>query len=197
MRIGRIGVWLVAPLHLNARPAAAEWQVKPFAALTFGGGTTFVDLEMAAPRPHRMIGVTGVLIGEVFGLDVDLGRASGFFHRRDQNLLLGSGITTLTGDLIVAMPHRMTEYTLRPYFVAGLGMVRVRIDGRFGALRVASTRPTMDFGGGVTGFLTKRVGLSWEVRRFSSLGDNQLQGASFGGEHLSFWRANMAVAIRY
>jgi hypothetical protein len=193
----RIGVLLVALLPLFARPAAAEWQVKPFAALTFDGGTTFVDLEKAAPRPHRMIGVTGVLIGEVLGLDVDLGHASGFFHWGDQNLLLDSGITTLTGDVIVAMPHRMTEYSLRPYFVAGMGMMRVRIDGRFGALRVASTRPAMDFGGGLTGFLTKRVGLSWEVRRFSTLGDNLLQGASFGGEHLSFWRANMSVAVRY
>jgi hypothetical protein len=197
MRIGRIGVWLVAPLLLIARPAAAEWQVKPFAALTFGGGTTFVDYEGAVPHPHRVIGVTGVLIGEVFGLDVDLGRASGFFHHGDQNLLLDSGLTTLTGDVIVAMPHRMTEYTLRPYFIAGVGMMRVRIDGRFGAVRVASTRPAMDFGGGVTGFLTKRVGFSWEVRRFSSLGDNQLQGASLGGERLAFWRASMAVAIRY
>jgi hypothetical protein len=193
----RTGVSLVALLLLFAMPAAAEWQVKPFAALTFGGRTTFVDLEKAAPRPHRMIGVTGVLIGEVFGLDVDLGRASGFFHRGDQTLLLGSGVTTLTGDVIVAMPHRMTEYTLRPYFVVGAGMMRVRIDGLLGALRVASTRPAIDFGGGVTGFLTKRVGLSWEVRRFSTLGENQLQGASFGGEHLSFWRADMAVAIRY
>lgn len=187
----------MALLLLFAMPAAAEWQVKPFVALTFGGGTTFVDLEKAAPRPHRMIGVTGVLIGEVFGVDVDMGRASGFFQWGDQNLLLDSGITTLTGDVIVAMPHRMTEYTLRPYLVAGAGMMRVRIDGLLGALRVASTRPAMDFGGGVTGFLTKRVGLSWEVRRFSSLGENQVRGASFGGEHLSFWRADMAVAIRY
>jgi len=192
----RTGVSLVA-LLLLATPAAAEWQVKPFAALTFGAGTTFVDFEKAAPRPHRMIGVTGVLIGEVFGLDVDLGHASGFFHRRGQTLLLDSGVTTLTGDLIVAMPHRMTEYTLRPYLVVGGGMMRVRIDGVIGAVRVATTRPAIDVGGGVTGFLTKRVGLSWEVRRFTSLGDNLLQGASFGGEQLSFWRADMAVAIRY
>ena len=193
----RTGSLLLALLLLPA-PAAAEWQVKPFAGLTFGEGTTFVDLENAVARPHRIIGVTGVLLGEVFGLDVDVGRASGFFQRGARDLLLGSALTTLTGDVVVAMPRRMAQYTLRPYFIVGGGLMHVRINGLLGALPVASTLPAIDVGGGVTGFLTKRIGLSWEVRRFGSFGGkNQLNGASFGGEQLSFWRATMAVAIRY
>jgi hypothetical protein len=179
-------------------PAAAEWHLKPFAGLTFGGGTTFVDIEKAAPRPHRVLGVSGVLVGEVFGVGADFGHAFGSFQTGGQNLLLASGVTTLTGDVIIAMPRRVTQYSLRPYFVAGAGMMRVRIDGRLGALRVASTLPAIELGGGVTGFLTRRVGLSWEVRRFGSVGgNNQASGASFGGEQLSFWRATMAVAVRY
>ena len=193
----RTGVAAAALVLLTAGPAAAEWQVKPFAALTFGTKTTFVGAA-AAERPHRVFGVTGVLLGEVFGLDADLAHASGFFQRGDESLVLSSGVTTLTGDVIVAVPRRMAQYTLRPYFVAGAGMIRVRIDGRFGALPVASTLPAFNFGGGVTGFLTKRVGLSWEVRRFGSLaGQNQLNGASLGSEQLSFWRVNMSVAFRY
>src|SRR2546429_509589 len=110
--------WLPAALLLLlfGTPAAAEWQLKPFAALTFGTTTTFVDYEMAVPRPHRLIGVTGVLVGEVFGLDADLGRASGFFQKGDQNLLLSSSMTTLTGDMVIALPRHRFEYTLRPYF---------------------------------------------------------------------------------
>jgi hypothetical protein len=195
----RAGVLLVGLLSLVARPAAAEWQVKPFVGLTFGEATTFVDVEASAERSHRIIGVTGVLLGEVFGLDVDFGRASGFFQRGARSLLLASAMTTLTGDVIVAMPRRMTEYTLRPYFVAGAGMMRVRIDGQLGALPVASTLPAMNFGGGVTGFLTKRIGLSWEIRRFGNFrGKSHPSGTTFvGDEQLSFWRANMAVAVRY
>jgi len=97
----RTGLLPAALLLLFATPAAAEWQLKPFAALTFGTATTFVDYEMAVPRPHRLIGVTGVLVGEVFGLDADLGRASGFFQKGDQNLLLSSSMTTLTGDVVI------------------------------------------------------------------------------------------------
>ncbi len=55
----------------------------------------------------------------------------------------------------------------------------------------------MDIGGGVTGFLSKRIGLGWDVRYFRSLGTGEERGQSFGPEQLSFWRANMAVAIRY
>jgi len=194
----RTGLLPAALLLLFATPAAAEWQVKPFAALTFGTATTFVDYEMAVPRPHRLIGVTGVLVGEVFGLDADLGRSSGFFQKGDQNLLLSSSMTTLTGDVVVALPRHRFEYTLRPYFVTGAGLMHVSIKGRLGALDVASTLPAIDFGGGVTGFLTRRVGLSWEIRRFGSLGGkNRLRGASFVDEQLSFWRANMSVAVRY
>jgi len=55
-----------------------------------------------------------------------------------------------------------------------------------------------DLGAGVVGFLTNKVGVCWDLRRFQSIGgDTSGAGISFGDEHLSFWRATMAVAIRY
>jgi hypothetical protein len=46
--------------------------------------------------------------------------------------------------------------------------------------------------------VTNRVGVCWDVRRFQSIGNNaDTAGLSFGKEDLSFWRATMAVAIRY
>ena len=65
-------------------------------------------------------------------------------------------------------------------------------------LKVADTLPAVDLGGGATGFLSDRVGLSWDVRRFRSIGGrSEGRGVSFGRQRLSFWRATMAVAIRY
>jgi hypothetical protein len=75
--------------------------------------------------------------------------------------------------------------------------MHVGIEGRLGALTVSSTLPAMDLGGGATGFLSDRVGLSWEARYFRSLGDGKTRGFSVAGEQLSFWRVNMAVTIRY
>ncbi len=194
MRISGLALTL---LLLWPRPALAEWQVKPFLGVTFGGQTTFVDLEKAASRPNPVIGVSGVVLGEVLGFDADLGRAPGFFQRGGQGLVSASAVTTLTGNVIVAVPKRIARYTLRPYFVGGVGLMHVRIDGRLSGLQVASTLPAMDLGGGATGFLNDRMGLSWEVRHFRSVGRHPPRGASFGDERLSFWRANMDVVIRY
>jgi hypothetical protein len=96
------------------------------------------------------------------------------------------------------MPKRMSRYTLRPYFVAGAGIIRAQIDGGFGTLHVASTLPAMDLGGGATGFLSDRVGLNWELRHFRSIrGKGELAGSSFSKEQVAFWRATMAVVFRY
>jgi hypothetical protein len=65
-------------------------------------------------------------------------------------------------------------------------------------LHVASDLPAIDIGGGATGFLTDRIGLSWEMRYFRSIeGETEANGQSFGPQQLSFWRANMAVVIRF
>jgi hypothetical protein len=42
------------------------------------------------------------------------------------------------------------------------------------------------------------VGLNWDVRRLNTLrGEGETLGNSVGPERLSFWRATMAVALRY
>jgi hypothetical protein len=181
---------------LSATPALAEWQIKPFVGVTFGGRTTFVDPELAAEHSNVAFGVSGLLLGEVFGVEGDFGQAPGFFQTGDVDLVTSSDVTTLSGNVVVALPRRLSQYTLRPYFVGGLGMMHVHTDDAYGVL-VAKTLPAFDVGGGVTGFLSKRVGLSWDLRYFHSIGGGPEGGTSVGGaEQLSFWRANMAVAIR-
>jgi hypothetical protein len=181
-----------------AVPAAAEWQLRPFLGLTFGGSTTLLDLDQGVGDPNVAFGASALLLGELVGVEADFGRAPGFFQSGQQNLVLQSSATTLTGNIVVALPRRMAEYSLRPYFVGGGGLMRATIDDAFNVLPVARTLAAIDLGGGVTGFVTERIGVSWEIRRFRSIGGNaESQGLSIGGEQLSFWRANMALAIRY
>ena len=177
--------------------AFAEWQLRPFLGATFGGDTTFVDFEHAAGKPNVVFGLGGELLGDVIGVDVDVGFAPGFFQAGSERLVLRSSVTTLTGNLVVAMPRRLTQYTLRPYFVGGAGLMHVRIDHSLDVLQITSNLMAVDLGGGVTGFLTNRIGLNWDVRRFSSRSKKaSATGFSFGPEDLSFWRARMALAIR-
>ncbi len=188
----------LALLLLAPAQASAEWQIRPFLGVSFGGSTTFVDYDEAAGSPKIVFGVSGGRLGEVFGIDADVGYTPGFFSS-DRHLVAGSSVTTVTGNIVIALPRRLVQYTLRPYFVGGGGFIHARIDPANGGsgLQVLSTLPAMDVCGGVTGFLSPRIGLNWDIRCFRSVGTGQERGFSFEPEQLSFWRANMALAIRY
>ena len=196
----------LALFALAPSPASAEWQIKPFFGVSFGGATTLLDFENAAGSANRVYGVNGQLLGEVFGVEGDFGFGPDFFQSSaDSGLpcqtntlcVVHSSVRTLTGNVVIAVPRRLTTYTLRPYFVGGAGIMHASSELALGAPGISSTLPAMDVGGGVTGFLSKRIGLGWDVRYFRSLGTGQERGQSFGPEQLSFWRANMALAIRY
>lgn len=194
----RAGPLVLALLLVPAARASAEWQIKPFVGATFAGTTTLLDLDQGAGARHVAVGVTGVRLGEVFGIEADVAHVPGFFQSGGpfSQLVLGSSATTVTGNVVVALPRHLTEYTLRPYFVGGGGLMRARIDDAGGILSVSSNLAAWDMGIGVTGFLSDRFGVSWDVRYFRSA-SGQDQGLSAGPEQLSFWRANMALAIRY
>ena len=134
-------------------------------------------------------------LGEILGLEGDFGQTPQFFQGTGAPLVTDSGVTTLTGNVVVAMPKRLAQYTLRPYLVGGAGFMHIRFD-TVGGLQTLSNLQAMDLGAGVTGFLTRRVGVSWDVRYFRSIDRTREQGSSFTSEHLSFWRVNMALAIR-
>ena len=194
MRLAATGAFALA-LVLGAPPtASAEWQIKPFIGVSFGGGTTFDDFEHAVGHPNKVFGVNGALLGDVFGIEADFGVAPGFFER-GLGKVSSSSVNTLTGNVIVALPRSVAEYTLRPYFVGGAGAMFVNVDA-FGTPFISRSLKAMDLGGGVTGFLTDRIGVSWDVRYFRSIDRTFQSGLSLASEQLSFWRANIAVAIR-
>ncbi len=110
--------------------------------------------------------------------------------------MLGSSVSTLTGNVVLTLPRKMTRYTLRPYFVGGGGLVRVAYTEELGTLGTSRSLSAFDLGGGVTGFVNDRVGLNWDLRYYRSFGGAEGTGLSFGREQISFWRATMGVAIR-
>jgi hypothetical protein len=199
-----LALWLLSPT-----PAAADWQVRPFIGFTFGGATTFVDPEKAIETQNAVIGVSGGWLGEIFGLEADFGRAPGFFQTGETPAIsaaaglsdphvLTSAVTTLTGNVVIALPARLAGYGLRPYFSGGVGLMHIDTVGQLQIVDLHRTLPTLSLGGGVTGFLTNRIGLNWDVRRLNTLrGEGETMGNSLGREQLSFWRATMAVALRY
>jgi hypothetical protein len=197
----RVGPLAVALVLLSSPVAGAEKQVRGFVGLTFAGSTTYVDFEQAAGGPNRLIGAQTAMIGEVVGIEADVGWSPGFFQsdKQDPPLVSHSGVTTVMGNVIVAMPKRLTEYTLRPYAVAGFGLMHLRQDHPFGVLPVRENLPALTLGGGAIGFVSRNVGVAWDVRRISSVkSPSEVTGITPGGPgRLAFWRASMALVVRY
>jgi len=174
----------------------AEWQLKPFIGLTFGGSNTLLDLDDVAGERKFMLGASATWLGNFFGVEGDIARVPGFFQTVSQQSVVSSSVTTVTGNAILTLPRKLTQYGLRPYFVAGGGVVSARIDHELALFDVDTTLKVLDVGGGATGFLTDRVGVSWDVRYFRSVGGKEGTGLAFGKEQISFWRASMGVAVR-
>lgn len=196
-RLGRCSL-IGALLALAPGTAAAERQVRGFGAVVFGGATTFVDLEDAVGKPHLAIGVGALWLGELLGAEVEAARVPGFFERGVRRLVTRSGVGLLTGSLIVAVPRRLTEYTLRPYLAAGAGWIRIRMDDVGGVFRLRRDRPVLVLGGGATGFITRRVGLNWDMRYIRMAPRRgEAPGLSFGDPRLRFWRGSMGITVRY
>src|SRR2546429_9909035 len=111
---------LAAILFLGTpRADAAEWQFKPFIGGTYGGETTFLFVRETLTLPadnyaHVAIGGTALWLGEVLGVEADFGHTPRFFQGIDAPHVTDSGVTTVTGNVVVAMPRRLAQYTLRP-----------------------------------------------------------------------------------
>jgi hypothetical protein len=177
--------------------ADTEWQIRPFIGLSFKGNTTLVDPENGAGAKHVVWGAGVSLLGDILGVEGELAHIPGFFESGGKDDILSSRLTTLTGNVIVGFPRRATEYSLRPYFVGGFGLMEARSVLALTALEVKMTSAALNLGGGVSGALSDRAGLSWEVRHVRSIGGDAGVGASIAPVQLSFWRANMALVIRY
>lgn len=198
-RLVRVLVFATLVAIVVPSTASAEWQMKPFGGITFGGNTTLlIDLDHQAGKPKLNLGVSGTWLGEVVGVEGDVATTAGFFSGKAgsrDTLVLRSHVATVTGNVVIAMPRRMSEYGLRPYAVAGLGMMHVGVDDNFNALPFSNWLSAWDVGGGATGFLSDVVGVNWDVRLFRTLNpEKQVSGT--GTEKLSFWRATMGFTFR-
>jgi hypothetical protein len=183
---------------IGSTPAlAGDRQVRPFVGATFAGSTEFVpNVEATAGGVNLTLGANGAWLGEIFGVEADVAYLPGLFGS-GETLVRSSRVTTISGNLVIAAPHKITEYALRPYVVAGGGVMRVRTTTALNVFDLATTMPAFDVGAGALGFITNRVGVCWEVRRFQGRREANLNGLSLGTDRLSFWRVTMAAVIRY
>ncbi len=179
--------------------AAADWLIIPHVGVVFGGNTTIVDLDQGAgSRTFTLGGSVAWLTDGIIGLEADVAHTSRFFERGSSaDLVLASGVTTVTGSVIVAVPLAVTRESLRPYLVGGVGLLHANSDDVAGVLSFDSNLLAMNVGGGVIGFITPFTGVRFDLRHFRNLAPDGSATTTSGGTRLSFWRASAGVVIAY
>ena len=193
----------LAALLLALVPNLASAQpvlIQPFAGISFGGETNILDLDEATELRKLTWGATVSVIGRgVFGVEGDFAFTPGFFERdTEAELVTDSAVTTLMGNVVLTLPLSVTGQSLRPYFSGGAGLIRTRIEDLADIFSSERNLVGINLGGGLIGFLSERWGVRWDVRYFKSVSEPGDTGdVLFGSANLSFWRANMALVLKY
>jgi hypothetical protein len=187
-------------VSLPAAEAHAQWFVAPWIGLKFGGSTNLPDLEQSAAEAKLLLGASGGILGSgILGFEGDYGYGPRFFERTSDQVGRSS-ITTLMGNVIIALPRRITRDSLRPYLVGGVGLLHLSIEDSVGGVFDLNRNLLgLSVGGGAFGPVTNRVSIRFDLRRFSNLTAPFEPALTVDEEpaYLTFWRATVGVVVNY
>ena len=195
-------------LFLLPGTAAAEWQFAPFVGLTFRGSTSIVDIETVNDRPaservHKHFGGSvSFLGGGILGAEAIFTWTPGFFEQEDLELVESSRSIALMGNLVVTAPRRLTEYSLRPFVSGGFGVLKPYV--RLTPVGGTEPLPVVDLnlwgyniGGGAVGFFSKRTGVRFDLRYYSTVRPTDEGGVPIEDRvRLRYMTASVGVVIR-
>lgn len=181
-------------------PARADIFVAPFVGLKFKGDTNELDLGNGAKDAKLSVGLSGVILSDKgIGAEAEVGYNPRFFERGDEladDLVTRSGVTTLFGNLMLALPVSITRESLRPYAVAGLGWIHASANDSIGFNAVSNDFLGLALGGGAIGFVTATTGLRFDVRYLKSISSGDISTVNQESARISFWRASIGVVFR-
>jgi hypothetical protein len=174
--------------------AAAEWHFTPMLGTTFFIKTSLIDPDAATDQSHRNFGGSVALLGAgIFGAEGLVVWTPGFFTG-DKGLVESSRSIAAMGNVVVTTPRRWTEYSLRPFVSGGLGSIHTsRTEDVFPDNR---NIPAFNIGGGAIGFLSKRTGLRFDLRYYSSLARSDEGNVSFGRVYIRYMTVSVGVVLR-
>ena len=188
----KVAVLTVALLMLPAL-ARAEWTVKGFAGLTYGGSHGFVDLDGTSGRSKPVFG--GAIGWRASSIGVELEIAS------DPQRLKGSSDLVVTGratsvmlNATWAMPRRLGP--IRPYLTGGIGSVGVSYEDSLDAFTSTTMLAAANVGGGVLIPASPRTEFVADVRYLRTRYGDAAPGG-FGEPYLAYWRASAGVLFRF
>lgn len=176
-------------VHAVPSPASADWLLTPYI-----GGALF-DISDSSFRPS--VGGSFLWSGPVAGVELDVNATPDFLKGANAIALDNSGLFSLMGNVVVQFPTRSNR--VRPYVVAGAGLVYTSATTVSGAVDSGRSNFGFNAGGGLTAFLTPRVGFRGDVRYFRAVQSDEAAAESqaLGLEPVQYVRATLGLTLRF
>jgi len=190
---------LLVALAPASEARAADWLFPPFIGTSFGTETSFLILETGAASSAQLMfgGSVALLSRGVFGVEADYAYAPRFFERDNRaGNITGSNVNTFSGSAIFAVPLSVSRESLRPYAVAGLGLMHAAVQDAVNFSDIRENMLGYNVGGGAIGLIGPRTGFRFEIRHFRSVENAPNVLTAEQSARLSFWRATVGVVIR-
>jgi hypothetical protein len=184
---------LTVALLMQPALARAEWTVKAFAGLTYGGSHGFVDLDGTSGRSKPVFG--GAIGWRASSIGVELEVASDPKRLKGSSDLVVAGrATSVMLNATWAMPRRLGP--IRPYLTGGIGSVRVAYEDSLDAFTSTTILAAGNVGGGVLIQPKPRIEFVADVRYLRTR-DGDASPGGFGEPYLAYWRAGAGVLFRF
>ncbi|HSC27531.1 MAG TPA: porin family protein [Vicinamibacterales bacterium] len=195
-----VSLLLFASLAMPPR-AAADWLLTPFFGWSGGVSADFGDVlgpDIDFERRTHYGASLAWMGGGIIGYEIDFGYSPDFFEDSIDLAPADSNVTTLMVNLIVGVPiGGQSGPGIRPYGLAGFGMIKSRIGDAGDFFNIDSTDWGFSAGGGIAAFFSDHVGIRGDVRYFRSLEDVEISDFDFRLADLRFWRGSVGVTFRF
>ena len=203
-----LGRYLLLPLILlasSASPGRADVLLTPFVGANVGGSTSSALFQLAGDADRTNFGASLALMsGGILGMEADFGYTPRFFGAElpigDFPLTVAQNrVVTAMANLTAGLPLQASSgIGIRPYGVAGLGLIRQQIDVVGGFNAYTSNDLGYDVGGGVMVFFGPHVGVRGDIRHFRSVGGGIVSDlVDLDPDAFSFTRTSVGVTFRY
>ena len=195
MRASVRALCVVAAVLGSAGPARAEWFLTPFAGITAGGRTGYFDPDDAVSQTKPTFGVAVTRAWVRLAVEGEVAAVPGFFTAGEAGLITSSSLLCMSGNVIITLPG---PGGLKPYAVAGLGAIRVRMQDAGDVFSVSEWQPLFNVGGGLLVPVTGRLSVRGDVRyTFSRRSDGAGSTIGFGTTYVYFWRVSAGLAFAF
>jgi opacity protein-like surface antigen len=180
----------VAVLCLPAQSAAQAF-VNPFVGYNFSGDSGCPEITGCEDKNLNW-GVSLGAVGGIVGAELEFAYTDSFFGETSQTT---TSVTTIMGNFLLAPRFG----PIQPYGVAGLGLIRSKVDLTAGtSVDEDQNNFGYDVGGGLMVFFGRHVGVRADVRYFRSFSVLNLLDLDFLRENkLDFGRFSGGVIFKF